>query len=194
MTPKELDNFLNDPTEGYFVKFSGLKTWWMKRKPEERQAIQNNWYNLFKSYDAFWLWNAAEALQRSGETPINIQESHRDALLSWIKDRIPAPRHPILDVPEPTETQVKERVLKWTETYEILKEQNAVIRAQKGEQELGRTTVTTVSLQQVTSRPEEKGKLAALPAPKDLKSISEDEIQDLKADYKKLKDEEDVAF
>jgi hypothetical protein len=173
MTPKELDNFLNDPTEGYFVKFSGLKTWWMKRTATDRQAIQNNWYNLFKSYEPFWLWNAAEALQRSGNTPINVQEAHRDALLSWIKDRMPPPRHPIMDVPEPTETQVQERVLKWEETYKILKEQNAALRPQKDDQDLERTTAT---------------------APKDLKRIPEKEIQDLKEDYEKLKGKEDVAF
>ena len=208
MTPKELDNFLNDPTEGYFVKFSGLKTWWMKRKPEERQAIQNNWYNLFKSYEPFWLWNAAEAIQRSGNTPINVQESHRDALLSWVKDRVPAPRHPILDEPEPSDSDIKERTLKWTETYEILKQQNEEIAVLKknqddvrfeelrkeAEQELKRSTVTTVDVRQVPPKPEENGKLAALPSPKDLKSISEDEIQDLKEDYAKLKDKDDIAF
>jgi len=208
MTPKELDNFLNDPTEGYFVKFSGLKTWWMKRKPEERQAIQNNWYNLFKPYEPFWLWNAAEAIQRSGDTPINVQESHRDALLSWIKDRIPAPRHPILDEPAPTESEVKERTLKWTDTYDILKKQNAEIAAFKkaqdkvrfeelrkeAEQEIEKSTVTTVEVRQVSPKPEEKEELVGLPAPKDLKRISEDEIQGLKEDYKRLKDEDDIAF
>ena len=208
MTPKELDDFLHNPTEGYFVKFSGLKTWWDKRTHQDQGAIQSNWYSIFKPYEVFWLWNAAEAIQRSGDTPINVQESHRDALLSWIKDRIPAPRHPILDEPEPSESDIKERTLKWTETYEILKQQNeeiAVIKAEQdkvrfeelrkeAEQELKRSTVTTVDVRQVPPKPEENGKLAALPSPKDLKSISEDEIQDLKADYAKLKDKDDIAF
>ena len=121
----------------------------------------------------FWLWNAAEAIQRSGETPVNVQEAHRDALLAWVKARIPAPRHPLLDKPEPTENEKREQRLTWEETYKILKENNRHIREVKEKAVLAREEVEV-----------EEG----------LKTISDNEIQKLKEDYEQLKDEDDIAF
>ena len=176
MTPKELDDFLHNPTEGYFVKFSGLKTWWDKRTHQEQGAIQSNWYSIFKPYEVFWLWNAAEALQRSGETPVNVQEAHRDVLLSWIRDRISAPRHPLLDKPEPTDDEKRERRLTWEDTYKILKKNTTHIKEQKEKALLARENKTREE------------------AVETLKTISDDGIQKLKEDYDRLKDEDDIAF
>ena len=121
----------------------------------------------------FWLWNAAEALQRSGETPVNVQEAHRDVLLSWIRARISAPRHPLLDKPEPTDDEKRERRLTWEDTYKILKKNTTHIKEQKEKALLALENKTV----------EEP-----------LKSISDDEIHKLKEDYDRLKDEDDIAF
>ena len=104
---------------------------------------------------------------------MNVQEAHRDALLAWVKARIPAPRHPLLDEPEPTENEKRERRLTWEDTYKILKENNRHIREEKEKAVLAREEAAV-----------EEG----------LKTISDDEIHKLKEDYEQLKDEDDIAF